>query len=78
MFIESEWIRRLLALNSIHSEELLLLAAHKCQRVQEYAIQLSVALLLATLGGILAYGLWLALLLNTKVAWFIVEEEWHV
>ena len=78
MFIESEWIRRLLALNSIHSEELLLLAAHKCQRVQEYAIQLSVALLLATLGGILAYGLWLALLLDTEVAWLIVEEERHV
>ena len=78
MFIESEWIRRLLALNSIHSVELLLLAAHKCQRVQEYAIQLSVALLLATLGGILAYGLWLALLLDTEVAWLIVEEERHV
>ena len=78
MLIESEWIRRLLALNSIHSVELLLLAAHKCQRVQEYAIQLSVALLLATLGGILAYGLWLALLLDTEVAWLIVEEERHV
>ena len=78
MLIESERNRRLLALNSIHSEELLLLAAHKCQRVQEYAIQLSVTLLLATLGGILADRLWLALLLDTEVAWLIVEEERHV
>ena len=78
MLIESERNRRLLALNSIHSEKLLLLAAHKCQWVQEYAIQLSVALLLATLGGILADRLWLALLLDTEVAWLIVEEERHV
>ena len=78
MLIESERNRRLLALNSIHSEKLLLLAAHKCQWVQEYAIQLSVALTLATLGGTLAHRLWLALFLYTEVGGLVVEEEGHV
>ena len=62
----------------LSDEELLLLAAHKCQWVQEYAIQLSVALSLATLGGTLAHRLWLALFLYTEVGGLVVEEEWHV